>query len=99
MAKSVSRKDHPLSMRLPAGDIAIIDRAAVLRGRSRTDFVRQAAVRAAEDAILETRLIRLTPAGLRMFAKALTAAPGAVPQMVTVLKRKAPWEGGAKSRR
>jgi hypothetical protein len=31
-------------MRLPESDIAIIDRAANLRGRSRTDFVREAAV-------------------------------------------------------
>jgi uncharacterized protein (DUF1778 family) len=34
-------------MRLPEGDLAIIDRAAGLKGRSRTDFVREAAVRAA----------------------------------------------------
>ena len=38
----------PLSMRLPDSDIAIIDCAAALRGRSRTDFVRDAAVRAAD---------------------------------------------------
>jgi len=47
MSISAKRKDHPLSMRLPPGDIAVIDRAAGLRGRSRTDFVREAAVRAA----------------------------------------------------
>ena len=41
-------------MRLPEADIAIIDRAATLRGRSRTDFVREAAVRAAEDVLMET---------------------------------------------
>jgi uncharacterized protein (DUF1778 family) len=33
------------SLRLPEADIAIIDRAAALRGRSRTDFVRDAACR------------------------------------------------------
>ncbi|MEQ8165996.1 MAG: DUF1778 domain-containing protein, partial [Alphaproteobacteria bacterium] len=48
MPPIAERKDHPLSMRLPETDIAIIDRAATLRGRSRTDFVREAAVRAAE---------------------------------------------------
>jgi uncharacterized protein (DUF1778 family) len=41
------RKDRPLSMRLPEFDIAIIDRAAKPRGRSRTDFMREASVRAA----------------------------------------------------
>jgi hypothetical protein len=54
MSRAAKRKEHPLSMRLPAVDIAIIDRAATLRGRSRTDFVRDAAVRAAEDALMET---------------------------------------------
>ena len=45
--RAVKKKEHPLSMRLPEADIAIIDRAAGMRGRSRTDFVRDAAVRAA----------------------------------------------------
>ncbi len=35
------RKDYPISMRLPDADVAMIDRAASLRGRSRTDFVRR----------------------------------------------------------
>jgi hypothetical protein len=45
-------------MRLPEADIAKIDRAAMLRGRSRTDFVREAAVRAAEEVPMENRLTR-----------------------------------------
>ena len=32
-----ARKDHPISMRLPESDLALIDRAARLRGRSRTE--------------------------------------------------------------
>jgi uncharacterized protein (DUF1778 family) len=47
-------KKHPLSMRLSEVDIAIIDRAASLRGRSRTDFVREAAARAAENVLMES---------------------------------------------
>ena len=54
MPRAVERKEHPLLMRLPETDIAIIDRAAALRGRSRTDFVRDAAVRAAEEVLMET---------------------------------------------
>ena len=49
MTASAKRSDYPLSMGLPEADIAVIDRAARLRGRSRTDFVRDAAVRAAEE--------------------------------------------------
>jgi uncharacterized protein (DUF1778 family) len=56
MPRAVERKEHPLSMRLPDADIAIIDRAGALRGRSRTDFVREAAVRAAEDVLMDTTI-------------------------------------------
>jgi uncharacterized protein (DUF1778 family) len=88
----MARKEYPLSMRLPEADIAIIDRAAGLRSRSRTEFIRDAAVRAAEAAILETTLIRMSPAGFQAFVEALSAPPGAVPEMVEILKRRAPWE-------
>lgn len=82
----------PLSMRLPEQDLAIIDRAADLRGRSRTDFVRDAAVRAAEEVLLEQSVVRLAPAAFDAFKAALDAPPQAVPEMVETLKRRAPWE-------
>jgi uncharacterized protein (DUF1778 family) len=45
MSQAVERKQHPRSKRLAEV------RAARLRGRSRTDFVRDAAVRAAEEVL------------------------------------------------
>lgn len=95
MPRSAEPKDHPLSMRLPAGDVAIIDRAAGLRGRSRTDFIREAAVRAAEETIVETALIRLSADGFAAFLEALSAPPSAVPEIVEIVRRPAPWEVGA----
>jgi uncharacterized protein (DUF1778 family) len=94
---SPTKKDHPLSMRLPEADIAVIDRAAGLRGRSRTDFVRDAAVRAAEEVILESTLIRMSPQGFKAFMAALSAPAAAVPEMVERLRRKAPWEDSEES--
>lgn len=82
----------PLSMRLPEQDLAIIDRAAGLRGRSRTDFVREAAVRAAEEVLLEQSAVRLDPADFEAFKATLDAPPQAVPEMVELLKRRAPWD-------
>jgi uncharacterized protein (DUF1778 family) len=82
----------PLSMRLPERDLAIIDRAADLRGRSRTDFVREAAVRAAEEVLLEQSVVRLDPADFAAFKAALDAPPEAVPAMVELLQRQAPWD-------
>ena len=99
MTRAAKRKDYPLSMRLPEGDIAIIDRAADLRGRSRTDFVREAAVRAAEEVLMESTLLRMTPEGFEAFVQAVSAPATPVPEMVASLRRKAPWEKGAAKRR
>ncbi|MDR2155822.1 MAG: DUF1778 domain-containing protein [Burkholderiaceae bacterium] len=73
MLNVAERKDRPSSMRLPPADIAIIDRAAVLRGRSRTDFVREAAVRAAKAVVLEAMPIRMSAQGFKAFMNALAA--------------------------
>ncbi len=93
MARSME-KANPLSMRMPESDLAMIDRAANLRGRSRTDFVREAAVRAAEAVIMENTLIRMSGAGFDAFLDALSSPPRVVPEMAEVLQRKAPWNDG-----
>lgn len=95
MARAVERKDHPLSMRLPEADIAMIDRAAGLRGRSRTEFVRDAAVRAAEDVLMETALIRMSPGGFEAFIAAISAPSVVVPEIAELARRRAPWEQAA----
>ncbi|MDP3676533.1 MAG: DUF1778 domain-containing protein [Novosphingobium sp.] len=98
MARSTLRKDHPLSMRLPDTDIAIIDRAASLRGRSRTEFMRDAAVRTAEEVIMENTIIRMSPEGFAAFADLLDRPAKPVPEMVEILGRSAPWETKAASK-
>jgi uncharacterized protein (DUF1778 family) len=92
MARATLRKDHPLSMRLPDADIAIIDRAANLRGRSRTEFMRDAAVRTAEEVIMENTIIRMSPEGFEAFVDLLDRPARPVPEMVELLSRPAPWE-------
>lgn len=94
MAANAERKDYPVSMRLPEADIALIDRAAGMRGRSRTDFVRDAAVCAAEEVLLENPLIRMSPKGFADFVGVLSGPATPVPEMVDLAKRPAPWEPG-----
>ncbi len=89
---ATARRDNPLSMRLPKQDIELIDRAAALRSRSRTEFVRESAVRAAEEVLLEATPVRMSPTGFARFEAAITGKPVAVPAMVKLLKRRAPWE-------
>jgi uncharacterized protein (DUF1778 family) len=92
MIISTERKDYPISMRLPEADLAMIDRAASLRGRSRTDFVRDAAVRAAEEVVMDNALLRMSPEGFGEFMGLLARPAAAVPEMECVLSRRAPWE-------
>jgi uncharacterized protein (DUF1778 family) len=92
MVGVAKKKEYPLSMRLPETDIAIIDRAADLRGRSRTDFVRDAAVSAAEEVVMESALFRMSPKGFSAFMSTISAPAIAVPEMVNMLKRKPSWE-------
>ena len=92
MTTVARRREHPLSMRLPEADIAVIDRAAALRGRSRTDLVREAAVRAAEEVVLEQTLVRMSEEGFAAFMEAVTAPAAPVPELAELFRRKAPWE-------
>ncbi|MFK3664197.1 DUF1778 domain-containing protein [Ochrobactrum teleogrylli] len=99
MASTAERKEYPISMRLPEADVAMIDRAATLRGRSRTDFVRDAAVRAAEEVVMEQSLIRMSPEGFDAFMEVFAAPAAPVPEMVELAKRPAPWEAGYEPKR
>ena len=84
-------------MRLPAADIAIIDRAAGRHGRSRTDFIREAAVRAAEDVLMENTLIRMSAQGFKTFLRTIAGPAKPVPEMVELARRPSPWEVGDKN--
>ena len=99
MSGTAERKDYPVSMRLPEADLAIIDRAAKLRGRSRTDFVREAAMQAAEDVLLQTLPIRMSAEGFRAFVDVLSKPTRPVSEMVEVLRRQAPWETSGQDER
>ena len=92
MTRATQRTDYPLSLRLPDADLAIIDRAAHLQGRSRTEFMRDAAVRAAEDIILENTFIRMSGEGFDAFVAALDAPATPVAELVAIMQRPAPWD-------
>jgi uncharacterized protein (DUF1778 family) len=64
-----------LEARLPASVYATLKRAAELKGRSLTDFVVSAAHEAAQRAIEEDGLIRLSVEDQRRFAEALINPP------------------------
>lgn len=84
-------KAQPVSMRLPEPDLALIDRAAARRGRSRTDFMREASVRAAEETLMEPILLRVSQAFWEQLNADLDRPPELVPEIVRDLQRVPPW--------
>ena len=91
MATVADRKEHPISMRLPESDVAMIDRVASLRGRSRTDFVREAAVRAAEEVVMESGLIRMSAEGFAAFMHVVSSLSGISPPASHRQQRSRRW--------
>jgi uncharacterized protein (DUF1778 family) len=54
----------------------LIDRAARAQGKTRSDFMIDAARRAAEDAILDQTLVRVDPESYRNYIAVLDTPPG-----------------------
>jgi uncharacterized protein (DUF1778 family) len=70
---------------------ALIDRAARSRGTSRSDFMIEAARRAAEEALLDQCLVRVDADSFERFA-ALLDAPPAGDGFARLMQAPAPWE-------
>ena len=80
-------------MRFRDDDLGIIDRGAELSGLSRTEFVRRAALRDAQLAILNEAIVRLSPDAFAEFAAAMDAPVARSSEtMQRRLSRKAPWD-------
>jgi uncharacterized protein (DUF1778 family) len=70
----------------------MIDRAAELSGKSRTDFVLEAARRAAEDAMLDRSLFSVGREVYGEFLARLDASPQANARLRDTLRSRAPWD-------
>lgn len=55
--KTASPPRDTLNLRIPAAERNLIDRAALSAGKTRTDFILEAARRAAEDTLLDRALL------------------------------------------
>ena len=92
MGARMERKRQLISMRLSKTDIAMIDHAATIRSQSRADFMREAAVRAAQSVLMHYRLMPMSPEGFADFLVSLGGSPTVVPEFVKLARRPAPWE-------
>ncbi len=70
----------------------LIDRAAELTGKSRTDFVLDAARQAAEEALLDRTVITLNPKAYAAFVALLDAPPRPNERLRKTMTTRSPWE-------
>jgi uncharacterized protein (DUF1778 family) len=81
-----------LNLRIKPELRSLIDRAAELAGKNRTDFVLEAARRAAEDALLDRTLFTVSPEAYAEFIKRLDAPLRPNERLRRTMTAKARWE-------
>jgi len=85
-------KRYTLNIRIKPELRGLIDRAAELSGKNRTDFVLDAARLAAEDALLDRTVFVITPKAYAEFLARLDAPPRPNTRLRRSLQTTAPWE-------
>jgi uncharacterized protein (DUF1778 family) len=83
---------NSLNLRIKPELRGLIDRAAELAGKNRTDFVLEAARRAAEDALLDRTVFSVSPGAYAEFLKRLDAPPKPNERLRRTMKTPAPWD-------
>nr|WP_295834785.1 DUF1778 domain-containing protein [uncultured Azospirillum sp.] len=83
---------NTISMRVPPNKRDVIDRAAKLVGKTRTEFVIEAAFRAAEGVLLDQRVFYLDDASHKRFLEMLDEPVGDIDKLRALMAGKAPWE-------
>jgi uncharacterized protein (DUF1778 family) len=85
-------KRETLNLRIKPEARDLIDRAAELTGKSRTDFVLDAARRAAEEALLDRTLFAVRQEAYDEFVRLLDAPPAPDDRLRKTMTKKAPWD-------
>jgi uncharacterized protein (DUF1778 family) len=83
-----------LNIRIPAAERNLIDRAAVSCGKTRTDFILEAARRAAEDTLLERAILSVDPKAYAEFLARLDAPAQPNERLRRTMQAPTPWEQG-----
>lgn len=85
-------KRGTLNLRIKSDERGLIDRAARSQGKTRTDFILEAARRAAEDALLDQSMLLVSPDAYNAFLARLDKPPKPNARLRATMQTKAPWE-------
>lgn len=81
-----------LNMRIKPEDRTLFDWAAKAQGKTRTEFVLEAARKAAEEALLDRALVQVSPEAYAEFLARLDASPQSNERLKRTMQTKSPWE-------
>ncbi len=81
-----------INIRISAADRNVIDRAAKLAGKSRSEFMLEASRRAAQETLLDTTLFAVDGLTFKRFKAMLDAPPKPNKRLQALMRRQAPWE-------
>lgn len=91
MSAAISKRDT-LNIRIKPEERALIDRAASTCGKNRTDFILDAARRAAEDALLDRTVFAVGPDTYSQFLARLDAPAQSNERLRRAMQVPAPWD-------
>ena len=91
MAADTQPRRDTLNLRIPAAERNLIDRAAASSGKTRTDFILEAARRAAEETLLDRAMLSVGPEAFAEFLARLDAPPQPNDRLRRTMKTRAPW--------
>lgn len=89
---SQAQEPITISIRAKAGQRDLIDQAADRLGRSRSDFMLEAACRQAEDVLLDQTYFALDAKGFGAFQAMLDNPPVPTDRLRRTLRARAPWD-------
>lgn len=81
-----------INLRTPPAQRELIDRAARLQGKSRTDFMLEASREKAEQVLLDKTLFSVTAGQCKAFVALMEAPLAENPALKRLLARRAPWD-------
>ncbi|MBD2138745.1 DUF1778 domain-containing protein [Anabaena sp. FACHB-1237] len=83
---------NTLNLRIKPEERDLIDMAAKLQGKNRTDFILAAARNAAEETLLDQKIFMVTPEAYAKFIALLDAAPLPNERLRKTIQTIPPWE-------
>jgi uncharacterized protein (DUF1778 family) len=81
-----------INLRIEAGTRRLIDDAAAVLGKTRTEFMIETARQQAIDVLLDQRLFVLEPGRFDAFTRALDKPPAPGPKLRSLLRRTPAWQ-------